>query len=371
MTEIPARYVLTPAPPVTVEEIDGLAQTLDGLRTDMEALRQAVTDLAARLDQPQPEPKPEPDPDPEPEPSGGTTIYTSASTAVMGGHTYVEAWRAHHERDDLPTGTQDWATGLFAYWPGDVGPLGADWAALLDARPDGVPVLASPKGRPDTPAGSKALDTFCTALPPAWTARFTWAYWQEPGNDFGGPGQPGLAEYRARVAATAAVVRPHGCENAVHLEEWDINPYNTRTGSDFDERAAHLAGFVTGIEDSIDAVSWSLYPAEGKSMVPGLQRIETWMDAHLPGVPWMLTAASSPVAVGRPLDAPQRVRRAEIVREAGEHILARHTATNGRCRLAFGWFHFAAFGGNTKDNLATTDPLLHAALEHVASLGTA
>lgn len=295
-------------------------------------------------------------------------IYCSAAPAVMGtGSSYVNAWRAHHEDPNFPTGLQNWANAFYTYWPGNVGAFTSDWQSVVTAYPQGIATLASPKGTPETSAGADPLNAFCTQLPQAWRDKMMFAYWQEPGNDFGGAGQPAISVYRGRVSAMADIVRPYGIRNAVHVEEWDINPFNNASGSTQAQRFAHLAQFVQGIEDKIDVVSWSLYPAEGNSMVEGMVRMEAWMDQFLPGHQWEITATSSPVNVGRPLDAPQRVTRANIVRAAGDHIVARTNAT-GRGPRSFGWFHFTAFGGNNKDNLATTDQHLYDALQYVASL---
>ena len=295
-------------------------------------------------------------------------IYCSADPAVMGTGNYVDAWRAHHENSSFPTGTQSWANAFYTYWPGDIGSFNAQWQAFVSAYPQGVPVLASPKGRPDTTSGANALHSFCSQVPAAWKSEFIMAYWQEPGNNFGGDGQPTIAEYRNRVAAMSDIVRSYGLKNAVHVEEWDINPFNNRSGSTQAERFAHLAQFVQGIEDKIDVVSWSLYPAPLKSMVPGIDLIEQWMGQYMPDHEWRITATAAPVLVGNPLGSAERVLRANLVREAGDYIAAR-TAVNGKGPHSFGWFHFSDFGGNNRDNLATTDPLLYDALQYVAALG--
>jgi len=294
-------------------------------------------------------------------------IYCSPDPAVMGTGNYIAAWRAHQESNSFPTGTQSWANAFYTYWPDDIGPFNASWQSFVTDYPSGVPVLASPKGRPDTPTGATALHNFCSQIPVSWRSEFIMAYWQEPGNNFGGGGQPTIAEYRDRVAAMADIVRGYDLKNAVHVEEWDINPFNNAAGSNQSERFAHLAQFVQGIEDKIDVVSWSLYPAAGNSLVPGLQRMEAWMDEYMPDCEWRVTATGTPVAVNSPLGSAERIERANLVREAGDHIVARTLATN-RGPHSFGWFHFSDFGGNNRDNLATTDQLLYDALQYVAGL---
>lgn len=295
-------------------------------------------------------------------------VYCSPDPAETGDSSYVNAMRWH-----LEEGNQAWANAFYTYWPGDIGAFNTDWQSFVTAYPAGLPVLASPKGDPVN--NGSAVTSFMTDLQTHgganWLSKWVMAYWQEPGQEIREGTLP-LATYQARVSAMADLVRPFGARNAPHIEEWDINPFNSAAGSTEAERFAHVYEIVDGIEDKLDYFSWSLYPAAGKDMRPGIDRIEKWMNQYLPGLPFGITAASSPVPLGTSSSDPARATRANLVRQAGDHILARYTAT-GRGPDAFGWFHFYGFGTNDKDNLAadstgTVDQQLLDALNYVAAL---
>lgn len=295
-------------------------------------------------------------------------IHCSPDPAETGDTSYVNSMRWH-----LEEGNQAWANAFYTYWPSDIGAFNADWQAFVGAYPAGIPTLGSPKGDPVN--NPSAVTSFMNGLQTyggtAWLSQWIMAYWQEPGQEVREGALP-LATYQARVSAMADLVRPYGARNAVHVEEWDINPFNGAAGSTEAERFAHLAELVQGIENKIDYVSWSLYPASGNDLRPGIDRIESWMDQYMPTHDYGITAASSPVPLNTPSNDPIRTTRAGIVRDAGDYIKARHDAT-GRGPDCFGWFHFYGFGSNDKDNLAANssgvwDQQLLDALNYVAAL---
>ena len=267
--------------------------------------------------------------------------------------------QAYKERYDA-----GWGTAFYTYWPGDFGAFTASWQTLTSEIPDGVPVLGSPKG-----TSASAIQGFFDPMPQAWRDKFIAAYFQEPEDNF--TDDTARAQYRASVALMADRVRPYGVRNAVHLQEWAINPYNNNSwaGTTQAQRYASLAKFVQGIEDKIDYVSWSSYPAKGKSFQPGFDRIADWCATYLPGVPWGVTAAGSPVENISidPIGGAARATRAQIVRDGGDHLAAIYATTGGVGGQAFGWFDFDEYNPG-RDQLASKDPALTDALLYVAQI---
>lgn len=315
-------------------EVDAHGQTKAALAAEQAAHAQTRADLEACRATQQPEPRPRPLP-----------VYCSPS----GSGSAVANYRARIE------GADQWATGFYAYWPGDIGPFNAAWRQMTEAYPDGLPVLGSPKGDPTLATGRNALTAFFTALPAAWRAKFICAYWQEPEDNFVTAAE--RATYRARVAAMADTVRPLSVRSAVHLQEWALNPQNSNTWVT-PNRGQRLAEFVTGIEGAVDYVSWSCYSNQGQSMDTRIARIKAWCEQYLPGKPWGITAAGIPVSATD--GSAARATRAALVREAANLTVA----AGGQ---AFGWFDHDGFNEG-RDQLASKDSALRAALAHAAGL---
>ncbi|UNX55574.1 hypothetical protein MF406_04755 [Georgenia sp. TF02-10] len=271
--------------------------------------------------------------------TGELPVYVSPSPDR--GNSTLEAFETRHDAG--------WGTALFAYFPGDMR-WSQGWANLVARHPEGLPVIASPKG--DDPA---SVRDFLDHLPQAWRDKMTVAYHQEPEEDFTTPAQ--RAQFRGTVAAMADLVRPYGVRNAVHLQEWTIDPYNKKPWGG--EQA--LAEFFDPAD--VDFISWSLYPPEGRSMRAGIDRIEAFSEKYAPGVPWGVTAAGSPVDGSAPIGGAARAERAKIVREGAEYV----AQVGGE---SFGWFDFDEYLPG-QDNLAAKDPALTAALRHAADVQVA
>ena len=254
------------------------------------------------------------------------------------GSSYMDAYEARRGAG--------WGTAFYTYWPGEMRWNG-QWADFVARHPEGIPVLGSPKG-----TNASNVRGFLDELPTAWRDKWIMAYHQEPEDNFTSSAQ--RAEFRRSVAKMADLVRPYGVRNAVHLQEWTINPYNNHHWGT--EEA--LAEFFDA--EDIDYLSWSLYPAEGKSMKPGIDRIKAFSEKYAPGVPWGITAAGSPVPGSAPIGGSARAERAQIVREAADY-----TAEVGG--QAFGWFDFDEFNPG-RDQLAAKDPALRAALRYAAEV---
>lgn len=240
-----------------------------------------------------------------------------------------------------------WASAFYTYWPGDI-QWNASWSSFVQRHPGGIPVIGSPKGV--NPANVKR---FMDNLPQAWRDQWIMAYYQEPEDNFTTPAA--RAQFRERVGQMADLVRPYGVKNAVHLQEWTINPYNTKPWAG--EEA--LAEFFEA--EDIDYISWSLYPAEGRSMRAGIDRIKEFSETYAPGIPWGITAAGSPVQSSAPIGGQARALRADIVLDA-----AQYTAETGG--QAFGWFDFDSYNPG-RDQLVSKDPALRAVLTEASEIG--
>lgn len=251
---------------------------------------------------------------------------------------YIESFEARHE--------EGWATGFYTYWPGDL-KWNSGWERFVEENPEGIPVVGSPKGVNPT-----SVHNFLDPLPQAWRDQWIMAYYQEPEDNFTTPAQREV--FRERVAAMADLVRPYGVKNAVHLQEWTINPYNNQPWGGEE----NLAQFINA--EDLDYISWSLYPAEGKSMKPGIDRIKAFSEKYAPGVPWGITAAGSPVDGSAPIGGPARDLRAQLVEEA-----AQYTAEVGGD--AFGWFDFDEYNPG-RDQLVSKDPALQEVMDDVSEI---
>lgn len=278
-----------------------------------------------------------PGPGPAPGQQTETSLPIYVSPAPDAG-SYIESFEERR--------AAGWSSAFYTYWPGDIR-WNSEWADFVERHPEGVPVLGSPKG-----VDPASVRGFLDGLPQTWRDQWTMAYYQEPEDDFTTSAQ--RTEFRERVSEMADLVRPYGATNAVHLQEWTINPYNDKSWSG--ERA--LSEFFD-VED-IDFISWSLYPAQGRSMREGIDRIKAFSEKYAPGVPWGITAAGSPVAGSAPIGGADRAERAQVVLDAAEY-----TAEVGG--QSFGWFDFDEYQPG-RDQLASKDPALAEALNTAAQL---
>lgn len=272
-----------------------------------------------------------------PLPSEPETMPLYVSPAPDSG-TYLESFQVRKDAG--------WATGLYMYWPGDM-EWTSDWDRFVTENWQGIPVVGSPK-RVD-PA---SVHGFFSCLPQAWRDQWIAAYYQEPEDDFTTTEE--RAVFRERVSDMADMVRPYGVRNAVHLQEWTINPNNSKPWAG----AENLSQFIN--VDDIDYLSWSLYPAEGESMTAGVDRIRSFSEKYAPGIPWGITAAGSPVNGNAPLGGPARELRAKIVEDA-----ARYVAEVGG--VGFGWFDFEEYRPG-RDQLVSKDPALREAMSTAADV---
>lgn len=242
-----------------------------------------------------------------------------------------------------------WASGLMAYWPGAPS-WTTQWATLASRWPHGFPLLASPKS-------TTGVAAFIGSAPLAWRPQVLVCYWQEPEDNH--TTDTARAAYRAKVAEMASIVRPLGCRNGIHLQEWMLDPANTAPWGG----AANLATFVADpVPASVDVVSWSLYTSwYGADWQSRLTRIRDFSTAFLPGVPWIVGAAGFPAHPTDPVPSTVRTTRANRVRAAADWLVA-----NGGS--GFGWFDVDSFADNGQDNLASKDPALADALRWVAQL---
>lgn len=266
-----------------------------------------------------------------------TTLPIYVSPAPDHGN-YIQSYEARR--------AQGWASAFYTYWPGDIR-WNNEWRNFVERHPEGIPVLGSPKGV--NPAN---VTEFMDNLPQAWRDQWIMAYYQEPEDNFTTPAA--RTQFRERVGQMADLVRPYGVKNAVHLQEWTINPYNNHDWAG--EEA--LAEFFE-VED-IDYISWSLYPAEGNSMRPGINRIKAFSETYAPGIPWGITAAGSPVQGSAPIGGQAREQRAEIVLDA-----AQYTAEVGG--QAFGWFDFDEYNPG-RDQLVSKDPALRSVMSQASRI---
>lgn len=289
---------------------------------------------------------PAPAPRPTPPPAGDrppvertdtSKLPIFASPAPDSG-SYIESYEARR--------ADGWGSAFFTYWPGEM-TWNAEWAAFVARYPEGVPVIGSPKGV--NPANVRG---FLDKLPQAWRDKFTVAYFQEPEDDFTTSAQ--RAQFRQKVAQMADLVRPYGVANAVHLQEWTINPYNNKSWG-----GEKVASEFFNPED-VDAISWSLFPAEGRSMRDGIDRIKAFTQKYAPRATWGITSAGSPVSGSAPIGGTARARRAEIVRDGAEY-----TARVGG--QSFGWFDWDEYNPG-RDQLAAKDPALTRALRAAAQV---
>lgn len=252
--------------------------------------------------------------------------------------TYLESFQAR--RDD------GWATGLYMYWPGDM-EWTAEWSSLVTENWQGIPVVGSPKS-----VNPASVHGFLSCLPQSWRDQWIAAYYQEPEDDFTTPAE--RAVFRERVSALADMVRPYGVRNAVHLQEWTINPSNEKPWAGEN----NLSQFIN-VED-IDYLSWSLYTEEGESMRPGIDRIEAFSEKYAPGIPWGITASASPVKGPAPIGGTDRALRAQIAEDG-----ARYTVEAGG--KSFGWFDWNEYRPG-RDNLVAKDPELQATMARIATI---
>lgn len=267
-----------------------------------------------------------------------TTLPVYVSPAPDSG-SYIESYEARR--------AEGWASAFYTYWPSNV-QWNGEWDAFVDRHPEGIPVVGSPKS-----VDPGHVRNFLDNLPQTWREQFTMAYYQEPEEDFTTPAS--RAQFRQDVSEMADLVRPYGVKNAVHLQEWTINPYNDKHWGG--EQA--LSEFFNA--EDVDYISWSIFPAEGRSMRPGIDRIKEFSEEHAPGVPWGITAAGSPVDSSAPIGGAARAERADIVLDA-----ARYTAQVGGD--AFGWFDHDEYNPG-RDQLVAKDPALQMALTQASAIG--
>jgi hypothetical protein len=201
-----------------------------------------------------------------------------------------------------------WASGAFLYEdPGTVLAWSAGWQAIADEfADDGCDLVVSPKNvDPDR------LDDWCARWPEAIRERMVLAYWQEPEDDFATADK--RATFRTRVAECAAVVRPHGIRNGVHLQSYALSAY-----PDYPHGPDVVADFIDAT--AVDHVGWSMFEFNGHdSGVTQTLRVASFME-RFPEIPWSFDAVGFSVPIGAGEDA--RNNRAVNVAHAYDAIMA-------------------------------------------------
>lgn len=201
------------------------------------------------------------------------------------------------------------ATGVMYYRPKDAGPLRPDaYQAALIASGEPCHVLLSPKVVTDRETAAE----WAQAWPEEWRPWVRVAYFQEPGGDFGGPGQPPLEEFVQGVTDLADACDPVGIESMLHLELWTLSPNNPNR----DAETAEARAMVDACRARIVGVGWSyfVYDLKDKSGVLIPPMVEFMAD--YPELAYGPTAVGISVRYGIGQDDPDRVTRARLLAAA-------------------------------------------------------